>query len=293
MKMQWLAIMMAAVFFGVTVSLLGSLFRPVNRSHPVAGNLPAVWRLAWPWLQKMAPVAVSLLSWRSRKGLAVLILCAGLPAELSAGHVVAAQGICGVLGGMSVWLAAWWMRLDHHMGSVICVVIIGALGSATLPRLWLYRVRRHRIHCISRELPFLLDMTTLCVESGLNLQGALQQAAQYGPSGPMRNELQHVVADMRAGVPRLEALRAWSRRVDAPGVRALIVALAQADTLGMSLGPILRLQAERRRAERFHQIEKLALQAPVKMLFPLICCIFPCTFIVLAFPIAAQLIGVE
>ncbi len=56
----------------------------------------------------------------------------------------------------------------------------------------------------------------------------------------------------------------------------------------MSLGPILRAQAERRRAERFNHAEKLAMQAPVKMLFPLICCIFPCTFAVLAFPIAVQ-----
>jgi tight adherence protein C len=285
---QILAILMAALFVVGTFIVLWPFLRPAHRQHPVAGDLPVVWRAAWPCLDGMAPTVSSLLSWGHRKRLAMWILRAGLPDRLSAGHVVAAQWVCaaiGTLGAFSVIHAAVEQG-DARLATLACAG--GAMLGAALPKLWLRAEIRHRAARMARELPFLLDMTTLCVESGLNLQGALWQAARQGPEGPLRDELVRALGDMRAGLPRIEALNAWARRVDLPGVRALTVALAQADTLGMSLGPILRAQSERRRAERYQHAEKQAMQAPVKMLFPLISCIFPCTFIVLAFPIGVQ-----
>src|SRR3546814_7512425 len=105
---------------------------------------------------------------------------------------------------------------------------------------------------------------------GLNFQGALQQSALHGPEGPLRAELRHALADMRAGVPRLKALDELAERSGLAAVRSLVSALVQADQLGMSLGPLLRSQSEQRRAERFLRAEKQALEAPVKMLFPLV-----------------------
>lgn len=282
------AILMAAVFVAGMLLMLHPLLRPVGPEHPVAGRLPPLWRAAWPCLDYAAPSAASLLSWAGRRQLAMQILRAGLPDQLSVGHVAAAQWACatnGVLAMLTLVLAVS-RSFDIRIATMAC--LIGALAGGYIPRLWLRAEIRRRAGRMARELPFLLDMTTLCVESGLNLQGALHQAARQGPDGPLRDELLRVLGDMRAGLPRIEALNAWARRVDLPGVRALTVALAQADALGMSLGPVLRAQSERRRVERFQHAEKLAMQAPVKMLFPLICCIFPCTFIVLAFPIAVQ-----
>lgn len=170
------------------------------------------------------------------------------------------------------------------------IVSLAAAGlGACLPRHALRVRARTRSRRMAKELPFLLDMATLCVEAGLNLQGALQQAVEYGPPGPLRDELQWALGDMRAGMARLEALHAWAARTDLHGVRILVTALAQAENLGMSLAPILRVQAEQRRAERFQQAERLAMRAPVKMLLPLLTCIFPCTFVVLGFPIMVQL----
>ena len=80
-------------------------------------------------------------------------------------------------------------------------------------------------------------------------------------------------------------------RVQEPGVTNLVAAIVQAESMGMNLGPVLRAQAEQRRSERFIRAEKLAMQARVKMLFPLIAFIFPCTFIVLFFPIAMKLMN--
>ena len=94
----------------------------------------------------------------------------------------------------------------------------------------------------------------------------------------------------RTGKPRIEALRAMALRTRTAEVSLWVDAIAQAESMGMSLGPLLRSQSDQRRQERFHRAEKRALEAPVKMLLPLIFCIFPCTFIVLAFPIAMKIL---
>jgi len=120
------------------------------------------------------------------------------------------------------------------------------------------------------------------------LQGALQQAALKGPKGALCDEIKRVLRDVRSGKARADALRAMSERVQEPAVTNFVTALIQAERMGMNLGPVLRAQADQRRSERFLRAEKLAMEAPVKLLFPLIAFIFPCTFIVLFFPIVVQ-----
>ena len=137
-----------------------------------------------------------------------------------------------------------------------------------------------------RSLPFFLDIITLCVEAGLNMQGAMNQAVQKGPAGAMRDELQRVLRDIRAGKARAVSMRDMADRLGEPAVTSFVTAVIQAEVMGMNLGPVLRAQADQRRNERFLRAEKLAMEAPVKMLLPLIAFIFPCTFIVLFCPIA-------
>jgi tight adherence protein C len=97
-----------------------------------------------------------------------------------------------------------------------------------------------------------------------------------------------VLRDLRAGKGRAEALRAMAERMDEAAIANLVAVLIQAQSLGMSIGPLLRAQAEQRRSERFARAEKLAMEAPVKLLLPLIACIFPCTFIVIGFPLVIK-----
>ncbi|CAM4016511.1 Type II secretion protein F [Bordetella tumbae] len=177
---------------------------------------------------------------------------------------------------------------------VVFAVVFAGLGAMLLA--WILgsvvRLRadvRRRRKSIDRDLPFVLDMMTLCVESGLGLHSALQQAERHGVPGYLREELVHALSDMRAGMPRVAALRALADRCNCPSVHRWIAALIQADGLGMSIGMLLREHASQCRTDRFQRAEKLALEAPVKMLLPLIACIFPCTFIVLAFPIVMQM----
>jgi len=169
-------------------------------------------------------------------------------------------------------------------------VLVAALAGFAFPFIWLRDLILTRRRDTLKTLPFFLDIITLCVEAGLNLTGALTQAVAKGPNGPLRDEIGRVLRDVRAGRSRLDALRSFADRMNEPSITNFVSALIQAENMGMNLGPIMRAQSEQRRAERFARAEKLAMEAPVKMLFPLIAFIFPCTFVVIGFPIAMKFI---
>jgi tight adherence protein C len=169
-------------------------------------------------------------------------------------------------------------------------VVASAVLGWLLPTSWVRERRAARLRAIARSLPFYLDVITLSVEAGANLTGALRHAVSKGPTGPLQVELERVLRDVRAGRTRADALRALADRLELPSVGSWVAALVAAERHGSSLGPILRAQAEQRRQERFQHAEKLAMKAPVKMLFPLLCFIFPCTFVLLFFPVAVRLV---
>jgi tight adherence protein C len=100
--------------------------------------------------------------------------------------------------------------------------------------------------------------------------------------------LLRVIREIQVGKTRREALRDMSRRVDLPDLRSVVNALVQADELGVAIGAILRIQADQMRQRRFERAEKLANEAPVKMLMPLMMCIFPSVFLILMGPIIAR-----
>lgn len=266
--------------------------RPVIRVSAYSGDAhgKALWlRLLGPWVDALAPACMPLMSWRMRQRASRRLALAGLDRDWSCASFLALQV---TLGGLALLLTmgvfVGMLAADFVMAVGLALAVGGLV--AWLPVRWLIRVGRARQQQMLRELPFMLDMTTLCVEAGLNLQGALQKAASHGPDGPLRHELRHALADMRAGAARMDALGRMVERTELPALASLVSALGQADRMGVSLGPLLRAQSEMRRSERFLRAERLALQAPVKMLFPMVFCIFPCTFLMLGFPIVVHLL---
>lgn len=281
-----LSMMMAAAAVGW---LTWSALRPLlGGNRLVLAGLPWWWRAAWPWVSAVAPLVGPLCSWRLRARLARAVELAGLTAEVGYAHV-AALGVSAALlaGGVCAALAT---AFDAFFQSGWLWSIAAAMVAGVAPRLWLHGLSEARRRSIERDLPFVFDMMTLCVEAGLSVQGALQVAAQSGPKGALRDALSEALSEMRAGVTRTVAIKALADRSNSPIARTWAAALAQAETLGISLGPVLRAQAAQCRGDRHVRAEQQAMQAPVKMLLPLIGCIFPCTFIVLAFPIAVQLL---
>ena len=167
------------------------------------------------------------------------------------------------------------------------LVLLTLLGNV-YPQLWLRDVRARREKEILKALPVYLDFITLAVEAGLNLTGAIKQAMDKGPPGALRNEFQMITRDLRAGVPRADALRRMENRLNMKAITSFVGTVIQAEKMGASVGAALRVQSQQRRIERFQRAEKLAMEAPVKLILPLIAFIFPVTFIVLAFPIVVK-----
>ncbi|AOI67601.1 secretion system protein F [Burkholderia territorii] len=165
---------------------------------------------------------------------------------------------------------------------------IAALLGYYYPRIWMRDVRRARIAAIQKQLPVYLDFMTLAVEAGLNINGAIQKAVEKGPDGPLRREFEHVLRDLKSGLNRADALRRFDERQGIKEITNLVGAVIQAERMGAGLASTLRFQSEQRRAERFQRAEKQAMEAPVKLVFPLMVFIFPVTFVVLGFPIAMK-----
>ena len=167
-------------------------------------------------------------------------------------------------------------------------MLAGAALGAFYPTLWLKgKLKKRRLQVI-RELPSYLEFMTMAIEAGLNMVGALQQAVDKGVKGPLRQEFGLVLRDLRSGLTRADALNRMDERMQLKEISNFVKAVVQADRMGASLGQTFRFQAEQRRMERFQRAEKLAMEAPVKLIFPLVAFIFPETFVVIAFPIAIK-----
>lgn len=157
-----------------------------------------------------------------------------------------------------------------------------------LPEIWLYDVVKRRHLSIQKALPFVLDLLTLSVEAGLDFISALQRNCRSRKMDPLNEELLRMTKEIQIGSPRRVALRNMAERVKQPDLKSVAFALIQADELGVSIGSILRIQSEQLRSQRFDRAEKLAAEAPVKMLGPLMFCIFPAVFIILLGPVLTQ-----
>ncbi|MNX38875.1 Bacterial type II secretion system protein F domain protein [compost metagenome] len=287
---MWLYLGMLTTAAG-TAWLAWIILRPLlwEEDQEASAALPWWWRAAWPWISAVAPLAGPLCSWRWRIRLTRAIEQAALPAGVGYAHLAALCGSAAMAAG-GLGAAAAIAAFPAESQAWIPWAAAAAVAAGIAPGLWLRSLGVKRRRDIERDLPFVFDMMTLCVEAGLSVQGALQLAAQSGPRGVLRDALADALAEMRAGVSRVAAIKALAERSNSPLARNWAAALAQAEALGASLGPVLRAQAAQCRSDRHMRAEQLAMQAPVKMLLPLIGCIFPCTFIVLAFPIAVQLL---
>lgn len=173
-------------------------------------------------------------------------------------------------------------------GVLLCVLLGAPLGWM-YPTLWLGEKRNLRRRKVIKDLPTYLDFITMAVEAGLNITGAIEQAVAKGPQGPLGQEFARMLRDLRAGLPRSEALKRMAERMDISQISNFTSALIQADRVGASLSATLRAQAGQRREERFLRAEKLALEAPVKMMLPLVMFFFPLIFLVLGYFIYLKL----
>lgn len=257
-------------------------------------RLPLGLRAVWLPVRWLSDFIGPLLSQKTHNAVQIKLRKAGLDYTVTPAQFVTARVVCAALVAMLLFwgVGSFDTARPGEPGTPLSrylqVCGVGALLAYGYPALWLRDRLAARKKELFKTLPFYLDIITLCIEAGLNMQGAMVQAVSKGPQGILRDDFQRVLRDIRAGKPRADSLRGMAERFREPHIASFTSAVIQAENMGMNLGPVMRAQAEQRRAERFLLAEKMAMEAPVKMLFPLIAFIFPCTFMVLFFPIAMK-----
>ena len=281
--------LVSVLSIGAGIALLAYLLNKMlpdvvadDRTH--MDPLPAGLKVIWPLILMVSILVENFYTNKVLDQIEKKLQTTGVSYILTAEQFVALRFVAAMI---TLLLSIIIIAALNPSGALL-ILLLAALGGYMFPLVWLSDTRKRREIAVIRALPVFLDFTTMAVEAGLNLSGALQQAMIKGPDSPLRNEFAIVMRDLRSGVTRSEALKRMAQRLDIADINTFVNAMVQAEKMGSSMATALRIQSEQRRTERFQRAEKVAMEAPVKLIFPLIMFIFPVTFIVLGFPIAMK-----
>jgi tight adherence protein C len=205
---------------------------------------------------------------------------AGNPPGWTVDRVLSGKVVGAVLG--LIFGVAFSLMLSSPTAKIIVIAGITVAGFLS-PNLYLYQRTYERSEKLQRELPDAIDLLTISVESGLGFDAAVQQVAR-NTEGPLAEEFSRVLREMQIGQGRADALRALGERTNVTDVRSFVGAMVQADSFGIPIAQVLRVQSAEMRVKRRQRAEEKAQQVPVKITIPLIFCILPTLFIAVMGP---------
>jgi tight adherence protein C len=215
---------------------------------------------------------------RTEKRLAL----AGNPNGLRVGDWLGIKVVGAIVGAIGFFLLFQFL-----LGTGFPLSLAGGAAGAAIgyiaPEFWLTRQVKKRQKAILLSIPDALDLLTISVRAGLGFDSALGKVVEK-MDGPLSDEFRRALAEVRVGKARRDALRDIVPRTEVPPLTNFIGAIIQAEQLGVSISKVLQVQSEQLRIERRQRAEEMAAKAPIKMLFPLVGCIFPSLFIVILGP---------
>jgi tight adherence protein C len=211
---------------------------------------------------------------------------AGNPGRLKPHEYQSFHFLFTILILLLVWAVTALAR--KSISEQLTLMLLSMLGAIILNKVYLNNRIRKRKTELLKELPDAMDLLTVSVEAGLSFDSALLHVVDKS-KGALSEEFRITLKELQMGKSRREALRALGERTNVDDLLTFIGSMIQADQLGVPISRILRTQAEQVRTKRRQRVEEKAMKAPVKMLIPLVFCIFPSIFIVLLGPAAIQI----
>lgn len=192
--------------------------------------------------------------------------------------------LCTTVFGITGLLVTWQLRMSQM--EMLVVTLLSAVFGFYLPMMVLRVQQNKRKMEITLALPDALDLLVICVEAGQGLNAALMKVGNEcaHKSGALSEELKTINAEMRAGITRSQALRNFALRSGVDDVRAFVAVMIQSDRFGTSIAQALRVHSDSLRMRRRQRAEESARKAPVKLVFPLVFCIFPELMVVILAP---------
>lgn len=270
---------------GVARSLQLLELRAATAREAARSDLSANERLFVPVLEAMKGLGRGLSPAGTGEKLARSLDRAGNPGNWTVERLLGAKGI-GLVAGAVGGLAYGGLNLTGLLWA-----LVGGAVLFFLPDLLVYNAALRRQDLVRKGLADALDMLTVCVEAGLGFDAALLQVAR-STKGPIAGEFARALSEIQIGKSRGEAFTSLGERNTAPEVKNFVSALVQADRLGLPIGAVLREQSNNMRLVRRQRAEEKAQKVTVKILFPLLVCIFPALFIVIIGPGAIRMIQV-
>ncbi len=289
--MDSILLLISALCYGIAAGVIAYLVctqlaeasaaKADNIDREVRYVLPVLLRLQLPLVPLFKPIASGEVCRDWRTVTAPKLWMAGFGESISAADFVGLRIVCIVSGIAIMSIAA--LGGYTAMGILLCVLL------AIYPGVWLNGAIRRRHLSIMKALPNVLDLLTLSVEAGRDFLSSLKDILQRRKIDPLGEELLRTFQEIQLGRKRTEALRELINRVRQPELTSVINAVIQAEELGVSIGQLLRIQGDMLRSKRFTLAEKLANEAPVKIIPAIILFILPAVFVILIVPIGMRI----
>lgn len=238
-------------------------------------------RLALPMARALAPLHKNALEKQSGRDVERRLKQAGRPFGMTVPEFYGLRYVSAFAGLVLGYMFSVQAAGEADLTYVVPLTIFGYF----YPGLRLKAVAGQRLSRMFRDMPYVLDLLTLSTEAGQDFTSAMATVVDKGPPGPLVDEFRIAQQETRLGKTRADALRTMAERVDLTELSSFVLALIQAEQLGASVSKVLRTMSEQMRVKRSTLAEEAAGKVPVKLMAPLVSCIFPASFIILFVPL--------
>ncbi|MFC4767942.1 type II secretion system F family protein [Effusibacillus consociatus] len=261
---------------------------PLNGVDDEKSKVPPIGeRVLKPLWEKIRNYTFGKMSAHTARTLEKKLRDAGYPFQLTPADYKMLQVILGAVFFSVILLL--FLPVSKDFGKIFVLALVAGVFGVLYPNYYLNARRKQRTIAIQKQMPDFFDMVNVSIEAGMGLDAAISKVCKR-MNGPLADEFQRTLDEMKLGKSRREAFSDLRDRVPSEAFRSVMSALIQADQLGMGMAKVLRAQTHRIREQRRQAAKEQAMKAPVKMMIPMVLFMFPTLFVVLLGPIVVQLV---